>query len=45
MIGGYQPSTSVRSKAPEVFGTALTTRLGEVVRLTSIATSLGTIAM
>ena len=31
MIGGYQPSTAVHSKAAEVFGKALTTQLGEAV--------------
>jgi TRAP-type C4-dicarboxylate transport system substrate-binding protein len=31
-FGGYQPPTSVHSKAAEVFGTALTARLGKAVR-------------
>jgi TRAP-type C4-dicarboxylate transport system substrate-binding protein len=31
-FGGYQPPTSVHTKAAEVFGTALRTQLGEAVR-------------
>ena len=31
-FGGYQPPTSIHNRAAEVFGSALTSRLGDVVR-------------